>query len=527
MTPMTPVASFKRLPWQGPLAVALCARMLVVLFALGAGAPALAAAPSGRAVMAWHVTVSPSWFDPSTAPPQITPFGMLYAIHDALVRPYPGHKMGPSLAESWTESTDGMTYEFKLRPGLKFHNGDPLTTEDVKFSFERYKGASASILQERVAQVEIVDSRLVRFHLKAPWPDFMTIFGTTASAAGIVVPKKYLTQVGDDGFKKHPIGAGPYKFVSQRPGIEVELEAFDDYWRRIPNVKTLVMQSVPESTTRAVMLKTGETDIAAALDGPDAEGIQNDPRLQIVASKHASIFWIEFTEQWDVKSPWHDVRLRMAVNLALDRKRINEAACLGFCPPAGVIVPRVMDYALQVEPPPYDPQKAKQLLAEAGYPNGIDAGPFAAIPGFNTVAEAVVNDLNAVGIRVTLRPMERATFYAEWREKRLRGLFLTAVGNSGNAASRVESFMQSKGAYAYGGYPDIDELFLRQAVERDPPKREAMLFKIQQLTIERVMYAPVMDLRALMGVGPRIARHTINDVWMSPWPAYEDIELKN
>src|SRR5207302_6891654 len=143
-----------------------------------------------------------------------------------------------------------------------------------------------------------------------------------------------------------------------------------------------------------------------------------------------------------------------AVNYALDRQRINEAACLGFCPPAGVIVPRVMDFALQVEPPPYDPKKARQLLAEAGYPNGIDAGEFAAIPGFPTVAEAVVNDLNAVGIRVRLRQMERAAFYATWQEKKLRGLFMVAVGNAGNAASRVEEFMQSKGAHAYGGYPD-------------------------------------------------------------------------
>jgi len=146
----------------------LARSLLVALLALGV-VPATAAAPAGRAVMAWHVTVSPSWFDPSTAPPQITPFGMLYAIHDALVRPYPGHKMGPSLAESWTESADGTTYEFKLRPGLKFHNGDPVTAEDVQFSFERYKGASASILHERVARVEIVDPRLVRFHLKEPW----------------------------------------------------------------------------------------------------------------------------------------------------------------------------------------------------------------------------------------------------------------------------------------------------------------------------------------------------------------------
>jgi peptide/nickel transport system substrate-binding protein len=248
-------------------------RLLFVGIVYFSATASTAGAPlAGRAVMAWHVTVSPSWFDPSTAPPQITPFGMLYAIHDALVRPYPGHKMGPSLAESWSESEDGRTYEFKLRPDLKFHNGDPLTAEDVKFSFERYKGASASVLQERVARVEIVDPRLVRFHLKEPWPDFMTVFGTTASAAGIVVPKKYLTQVGDEGFKKHPIGAGPYKFVSQKPGVEVELEAYAGYRRRIPNVKTLVMKSVPESTTRAVMLKTGEADIAFALDGPDAEG---------------------------------------------------------------------------------------------------------------------------------------------------------------------------------------------------------------------------------------------------------------
>src|SRR5207247_11283043 len=132
------------------------------------------------------------------------------------------------------------------------------------------------------------------------------------------------------------------------------------------------------------------------------------------------------------------------------------------------IVPRVREFALQVEPPPYDPQKAKQLVAEAGYPNGLDAGEFAAIPGFPTVAEALVNDLNAVGIRVRLRPMERAAFYATWQEKKLRGLFMTAAGNSGNAASRVEAFMHSKGAYAYGGYPDIDDIFEQQASGRDP-----------------------------------------------------------
>ena len=285
----------------------------------------------------------------------------------------------------------------------------------------------------------MVDPRVVRFHLNAPWPDFMTFFGTTASGAGIVLPKKYLTENGDDGFRSTRSAPVP-PLRQHQAGHRGGARGIPDYWRRVPNVKTLVMRSVAEATTRALMVQTGEADIAYALDGPDAEGLQKHG-IQIVPTKHASIFWIEFARQWDPKSPWHDIRLRQAVNYALDRSGINHAACLDFCPPAGVIVPRVMEFALQVEPPPYDPAKAKALLAEAGYPNGIDVGDFAAIPGFPTVAEAVVNDLNAVGIRVRLRRMERATFYATWLEKKLPTLYMVASGNSGNAASRVESFI--------------------------------------------------------------------------------------
>src|ERR1700741_1830857 len=210
---------------------------------LGPGAgPAVAQTPAGELAVSFHVTLAPTWFDPSTAPAQITPFGVLYAIHDALVRPLPGQKMGPSLAESWTESADGLVYEFRLRRGLKFHNGDPLTTDDVKWSFERYQGASAREFRARVRQVEVVDPTVIRFHLKEPWPDFMTFYGTTAPAAGIVLPRKYVEQVGVDGFRQRPVGAGPYKFVSQRPGVDVVLEAFPGYWRHAPYIKRVTMK---------------------------------------------------------------------------------------------------------------------------------------------------------------------------------------------------------------------------------------------------------------------------------------------
>ena len=148
------------------------------------------------------------------------------------------------------------------------------------------------------------------------------------------------------------------------------------------------------------------------------------------------------------------------------------------------------------------------------------------IPPAFTVGEAVVNGLNAVGIHVRMRPMERAPFYTAWREKKLHGVFVTASGASGNAATRVEAFIYSKGAYAYGGYPDLDALFQQQAGERDRATREALLHRIQQLTVERVMFAPIFDFRALHGIGPRVAEHTINAIPLYLFPAYEDLQLK-
>jgi peptide/nickel transport system substrate-binding protein len=504
------------------------ALLLIVLgLVVGIVRGSTAQSPSpDQLVFALHVTIPPSWFDPAEAPAQITPFGILYALHDALVRPLPGERMAPALAASWTESPDGLTYEFKLRPGLRFHNGDPCSAEDVQYSFTRYKGAGAKELQAKIQQVEVVDPLTIRFHLREPWPDFLTFYGTTATAAGLVVPKKYLEKVGEDGFKKAPVGLGPYKFVSYTPGGDLVLEAYPGYWRKVPNIKRLIIKGVPEDTTRLAMLQTGEADMSFALEGRVAEQVQRDPRLTLVYTLHASNFWLEFPEQWDPKSVWADKRVRLAVNYALDRQAINEVACLGFCPPAGVIVPRVMEYALPAEPLPYAPQKARQLLAEAGYPNGFDAGELLPIPPFFTVGEAVVNSLQAVGIRVRMRTMERAAFLSLWREKKSHGLLVTAVGASGNAATRAEVFICSQGAYAHGGYPDIDALCQQQAVERNRTRREVLLHRIQQLSVERVMFAPIMDFRALVGLGPRIAEHALDRIPLHAFPAWEDVQLK-
>src|SRR6202022_1169180 len=161
--------------------------------------------------------------------------------------------------------------------------------------------------------------------LKGAAPRLFALFGAPPPAAGGVLPRKYVEQAGADGFRQRPVGAGPYKFVSQRPGIDITLEAFPGYWRHAPYVKRLVMKSVPDSTSRLTMLKSGETDYALFLDGPEAEALTRARRYQVVATPHASVFWIEFADQWDPKSPWADRRMRLAVNYALDRKGTNEA----------------------------------------------------------------------------------------------------------------------------------------------------------------------------------------------------------
>src|ERR1051325_9248956 len=201
-------------------------RVLVLLAGVVLGpAIAHAEAPAGQMTLLFNIGIVPRWFDPAESEGLVTPFIFYYAIHDALVKPMPGNPTAPCLAESWSASADGLTYEFVLRKGVRFHNGDPVTADDVKFSFERYRGAAAKLLKERVREVQIVDPGRVRFHLKEPWPDFMTFYGTSATGAAWIVPKKYVEKVGDDGFLKAPIGAGPYRVVSFNPGIDLVMEA--------------------------------------------------------------------------------------------------------------------------------------------------------------------------------------------------------------------------------------------------------------------------------------------------------------
>jgi peptide/nickel transport system substrate-binding protein len=499
---------------------------VLVVSILALGVLPAAAAPEGQMTWAVHVSLAPTWFDPAETSGIITPYLLLYALHDAMVKPMPGNPMAPSLAESWSASPDGLVYEFVLRRGVKFHNGDPVTTEDVKFSLERYRGASHRTLKDRVAAIETPDPGRVRIRLKQPWPDFMTFY-TDATGAGWIVPKKYVEKVGDEGFKKAPVGAGPYKFVSFTPGVELILESFDQYWRKAPSVKRLVFKAIPDESTRLAALKRGEVDMAYAVRGELGEQLRRTPGLTLKPVVGQATFWIYFTDQWEPKSPWHDRRVRLATNLAIDRAAVNQAELLGFAKITWSIIPRNFEYYWQPPAYAYDPARAKQLLAEAGYPNGFDAGDYSCDAAFTNIAEPVINYLRAVGVQAKLRPLERAAFFKGYSEKKYKGLIQGASGAFGNAATRIEAFIAAGGTYAYGSYPDIDGLFREQASELDPKRRGATLERIQQLIHDKVIIAPIWLSAGLNGVGPRVEESGFGLIAGFAFTApYEDLKLK-
>jgi peptide/nickel transport system substrate-binding protein len=511
---------------RSPLALALAGLLAATVIA-GAGArPARAEPPSGQIIWGLPVSLPAAWLDPADATGILIPFMVYYALHDALAKPMPGNGMAPSLAESWNVSADGLTYEFLLRQGTRFHNGDAVTADDVKFSFERYRGVSAKILKDRVREVQVVDPHRVRFQLKAPWPDFLTFYATPATGAAWIVPRRYVERVGDEGYKKAPIGAGPYRFVSFTPGVELTLEAYEQYWRKTPSIKRAILRSIPDDSTRLAALKRGEIDIAYIMRGVLGEDIRRTPGLTLKAVRFHGTQWLLFTDQWTPKSPWADRRVRLAANHAIDRQSINQSLTLGYSRMTGSIIPSDFEFAWPVAPYPYDPQKAKQLLAEAGYPQGLETD-FWTDNGFIEQTEAVANSLAVAGFRARIRSLERAAYFNQLREKRLRPLVYVASASYGNAATRIDAFVAAGGLYAYGAYPDLEGLVQEQTDERDRKRREATLHRIQQLMHERAMFAPIFDIAGMHGFGPRVAEPGFGLIGSYLWSGpYEDVRLK-
>jgi len=496
-----------------------------------AAAPAAASTqPKGQFNYVWHTTISPAWFDPQENPPQITPYNFAYALHDALVKHLPGQPFAPSLAESYEVAPDFTSATFKLRQGIKFHNGDPVTPEDVQFTFEHYRGANAKVLHDKTERIDLVDNRTIRFQFKSAFLDFLTLYGCAASGAGWIVPKAYYQKVGADGFKQQPVGAGPYRFVSQQPGTQVTFEAFTEYWRKTPNVKTIVMRGVAEEATRVALLQTGDADVANLIPGQLLDAVRKDSRLRLAPVKAGPI-WLELGALDKPDSPLKDIRVRQAVSLAIDRKAFNDAEMGGMAPAEGNWIPEDWPGAIARPAPTFDLARAKQLMTEAGVAEGFDVDKITPLPPYSSFAERIASQLRAVNIRTQVNNMERGAFYEQLAPgpNRLKGFVIQLSGEPGDAAARVRENATCDGTFSGLCIPDVSDRMQRYDASTDPQERKKLLDEAQSYLLDNYLMVPILRQALIHGLGPRLA-NSVEEiegaipqyVYIGP---YEDIRL--
>ncbi|HEX2173952.1 MAG TPA: ABC transporter substrate-binding protein [Dehalococcoidia bacterium] len=486
----------------------------------------------GTVTYMFEASITPAWVDPQENPSIITPYFIQFALHDAVVKPLPGMAFAPSLAESYEIASDYRSATFTLRPNLKFHNGDPVTSSDVKFTFENYRGANAQILKSKTASIETPDARTVKFNFNDPFLDFLVLYGTPASGAGWVVPERYYRQVGPDGFKQNPVGAGPYKFVRTVGSNDLELEAFTDYWRRTPSVQTLIVRGVSESATRLAALQTGETDLANSIPGELIETVRSDPNLTLVPVLTPAPQWLEFPGWEKPDNPFHDKRVRQAVSLALDRQAIVDAEHAGLAPLLTNWITPDMPGAIPGPPPEFNLTRARQLMAEAGFPNGFDVEGLVPVPPRYSVGERLVTQLREIGIRTRVNQMERAAYASRITEgpDAIEGILLSSSGAPGDAASRIRAYAICGGSTSRTCVPEIDERFQRYEASANPQERERLLTEIQQYIMDNYIFVGVYQLVLAHAQGPRIANPG-ESIW-GAMPQYiyagpyEDIQLK-
>lgn len=503
------------------------------------GGPAVAQGGSnakGKFTLAWHTAMAPRWLDPLEHDGAATPDNFLMALHDALIK-NSGTTLydHAALAESYDFAKDAKSCTFKLRPGTKFHNGDLVTAEDVKFSYENYRGALSALLKAKTQGVEIVDRQTVKFHFNEPFLDFLLLVGSsTVCGASWVVPAKYYQQVGPDTFKRRPIGAGPYRLVNQEAGVKLEMEAFADYYRPV-HVKNFTIVAVPEAATRMAMAERGEADIIYFVPGELLERAKKNPKMML-APVLSGTFWLEFPGFQNPKNPFHDKRVREAASLAIDRPALNEAEFTGLGRNAGNWINDDVQYALTVPEFKRDVARAKQLLAEAGYPNGFDVDWLTPLPVFYARGERVLSNLQEIGIRSKLQIMERGAFLQKSRQGLAQWpgtqIIMQGARIGGSWANWYDGFFKNGGNNVADrvNVPELDAKFARYVASIDHDERKRLAEEIQNAILENYYFVPIIRHAFINIIGPRIAAEKWQDVFPTVTSGYaypwENIKLK-
>jgi peptide/nickel transport system substrate-binding protein len=456
-------------------------------------------------------------------------------IFDGLVTRTTDNQVVPELAKDY-RWVDSKTVEFELKQGIRFHNGEELTADDVVFTFERilYQdvGAQRRGFVQEVAVVKKVGNYTVRFELKSPWPVFLQML-----VHNQIVPQDYLTRVGDVEFARQPIGAGPFRFVEGSLNERVVLERFDDYYGgadALPPAGSsfldgVIFRMIPDISTRVEALLAGEVHIIQNVPSYKVPKLIGNPEITIKTTVGTRPKFMDLNV---TVAPFDDVRVRQALNHAIDADRILAEVSSGF----GVVLPGPLSPANlyadpNLAPYAYDPEKAKTLLDEAGYRPEDISFVIDAYGSYIEIAEAVAEQLQAFGMAVTVQPSEyntlkplllgceRQAFLRDWGD--------SAFDPVGYVEAKWQTYTQGtaagRGNYACYSSPKVDELIKAGASEPDPDKRQEIYFEMQRLIYKDAPAVFLYVPQEIEAASARVhgwepspdSRINLHDVWLS------------
>jgi peptide/nickel transport system substrate-binding protein len=413
----------------------------------------------------------------------------------------------PMLAKSWKVGPNWAYIDFTLQEGIKFHNGEDFTAEDVKFSLERYlrkdlQWVFRATLERKLDRIEIVDDYHVRLYCKEPFPEFFDLNSRFLR----MLPKDYIKKVGDKKFAHQPVGTGPCKLTDYEHAQRIELEAVDNHWRKTPDFKTYLQVVATDSATRFAMLKTGEIDMAA-LAGIMIKQVRDDPDLRIILPRlcyGSSLAMVDVA--YDEPSIWKDERVRKATSLAIDREGILKNIGYSTGELWGDFLPSYcLGYDPSVKPTPYNPERARKLLAEAGYPDGFKF-EFLGHKDQKAAMEVMAGNWRDVGIKAKLTVVDIGDWSRRVTSLKERNIviYLPSPWWSGGVEPSV-AFMDMQTNWAAVPIPDwFREGYTRTTRAISDKEKAETGRELSRLIRESGIWTLLYAGGSPLGVGPRV-----------------------
>jgi peptide/nickel transport system substrate-binding protein len=432
-------------------------------------------------------------------------------LYDTLVFPEADGTFSPMLAESWEVSEDGTTYTFKLREDVEFHNGEPFNADAVVYSWQVYSQPEVTYASNwTIAEnVEKIDDYTVAISTEEPNALLLPYIATSWS----IIPPQYHAEVGKEGFAEAPVGTGPFMFQEWIKGDHLTVVANPNYWREgYPKVAEVVFKFMTESATRVAAVQTGEIDIAPRLSAEEADSLRDMEGVTVVNYPVDRVYYVAFNNMSTGQgTPIMDVNVRRALAHAVDVQTIIDTIFSGYATRAvGFVAPGNLGYQ-EVEPVPYDPDLARQLLADAGYPDGFEIGmacPEAAYPSINEVCQAIQGYLSEVGVTVDLELMEANAFWDLETKKELPPLFVDSWSLLiGEAYARILGALGEGESYANWEDPQIHEMITQIVTTVDVDARAALYNELQQYILEQQPFIFLYMPQAFEGVTTRVQNY--------------------